>query len=107
MGIFMTLGFVVAERVLYVPSIGFCLLLGIVLDHFMPATGDHDGGESGASGSESKQEGKGRGKAGKAVVSEAESVSKLSTAGKIALVVGLVVVVLYGVRCVRMLFRWH
>ena len=36
MHIFMTLGFTVAERVLYVPSVGYCLVLGMILDHFIP-----------------------------------------------------------------------
>ena len=37
MHIFMTLGFTVAERVLYVPSVGYCLVLGMILDHLIPA----------------------------------------------------------------------
>ena len=36
MHIFMTLGFTVAERVLYVPSVGYCLVLGMILDRFIP-----------------------------------------------------------------------
>ena len=36
MHIFMTLGFTVAERVLYVPSVGYCLVLGMILDRFNP-----------------------------------------------------------------------
>ena len=87
----MTLGFVVAERVLYVPSIGFCLLLGIVLDHYMPA----NGGEATSDGAEHADDGKGRAKAGKA---KGVTETTLSTAGKIALGVALVVIAAYFAR---------
>jgi hypothetical protein len=31
----MKVGFVVAERLLFVPSMGFCLFLGLLLDHYL------------------------------------------------------------------------
>ena len=31
----MKVGFVVAERLLYVPSVGFCFFIAIVLDHWL------------------------------------------------------------------------
>ncbi len=36
MGIFMPVGFVVAERLLYIPSMGFCLLLAHIIDPYFP-----------------------------------------------------------------------
>ena len=81
----MTLGFVVAERVLYAPSIGFCLLLGVVLDHFASEP------------VEKQTEADKKGKDGKA--EETTLKGGLTQAGKIALGVAVVVIVLYGARC--------
>ena len=36
----MRVGFVVAERVLFLPSIGFCMLLALVLQHILPHADD-------------------------------------------------------------------
>ena len=47
MHIFMTLGFTVAERVLYVPSVGYCLVLGMILDRFIPNIKNDDNGIGG------------------------------------------------------------
>lgn len=42
---FLTVGFVLAERVLYLPSVGFCILVAIVYDKLKTQISDHSKNE--------------------------------------------------------------
>ena len=98
----MELGFVVAERVLYVPSAGFCLLVAMLVQHMIggdkpdnivseAVTADAD-----ASVKAGKAPGK-RGDADKAATAPTSS-SSIGTVGRIAIVVSIVVIGLYAAR---------
>ena len=82
----MELGFVVAERVLYVPSAGFCLLIAMVVQHMLGESGTVEpesteaslkGGKSGAKKGESE----------KSVSEAASSTRTMPTIGRLAVVV--------------------
>ena len=56
-GLFMEVGFTVAERVLYVPSVGYCLFLVFALDKFL-CQQDESAESNAKEGSKSKSDGK-------------------------------------------------
>ena len=76
MGLIFNVGIAVAERVMYLPSIGFCLLLALVLDHLLaPVAQPED------------------------AAAKQKARATRSTAGKVALIVAIAVLGAYSLRC--------
>ena len=101
-GLFMELGFVVAERVLYVPSAGFCLLIAMVVQHMLGESGTVES-ESTEASSKGGKSGAKKGESEKSVSEASSSTRTMPTIGRLAVVVMIVVIGLYGARFVVML----